>query len=348
MSAPLNVALVGYGFVGTVFHAPLIAATDGLTLHSIVSSRPEAVHADWPGVRVAADLTSVLADPAVDLVVIATPNTLHAPQAHAALDAGKHVVVDKPFTVSLAEAVAVLAHGERVDRVVSVFQNRRWDSDFLTLRALIADGAVGEVTQFDSHFDRFRPEVRDRWRERPGPGTGLWFDLGPHLLDQATQLFGAPLAITADIAIQRDGSRTDDWFHVVLRHARLRVILHASAMIAAGEPRFAVHGTQGSIVTQGLDSQEDALKAGRTPGDLGWGAPLSPVLVTSASADGATHTRAVPSEPGDYRRFYAAVRDAIRGTAANPVSAADASLVMHLLELGRESSDERREVMLPA
>ncbi len=346
MTAPLNVALVGYGFVGKVFHAPLIASTPGLALHTVVSSKPDAVHTDVPHVRVAASLDEALADPVIDLVVIATPNTLHASQAHAALAAGKHVVVDKPFTVTLAEAMDVLAHGVRAQRVVSVFQNRRYDSDFQTVRALLADGAVGEVLEFTSHFDRFRPEVRDRWREQPGPGSGLWADLGPHLLDQALVLFGPPIGISADIAIQRAASRTDDWFQVVLRYPRLRVILHASAMIAAGEPRFAVHGTRGSIVTHHLDSQEDALKVGRIPGTAGWGEPVAPVQVTQAGADGTTDTRPVPSVPGDYRQYYAAVRDAIRGTGPNPVTADEALLVMQLLELGRRSADERREITL--
>ena len=187
MPETLQVALVGYGFVGKLFHAPLISAVHGLTLHSVVSSNAVAVHADHPEARVSPDLGVVLADPAVQLIVIATPNVLHASQAHAALDAGKHVIVDKPFTVTVAEADAVIEHAARAGRVLSVFHNRRYDSDFLTLQQLIASGALGEVTQFESHFDRFRLEVRDRWRERSGPGAGLWYDLAPHLLDQALQ-----------------------------------------------------------------------------------------------------------------------------------------------------------------
>lgn len=347
MTAPLQVALVGYGFVGKVFHAPLIAAVDGLRLHSVVSSNAGAVHADFPDVRVAASLDEVLADPAIALVVIATPNALHAPQAHAVLDAGKHVVVDKPFTVTLAEAEAVLAHAARAGRVVSVFQNRRYDSDFLTLRALLADQALGEVTQFESHFDRFRLEVRDRWREKAGPGAGLWYDLGPHLIDQALQLFGAPRGIFADIAVQRDGGETADYFHAVLRYDRLRVILHASTMMAANDLRFSVHGTRGSYLKQGLDTQEDALKAGRTPGDALWGADTRPGTFTAVDGE-RTSTRLVNGPPGDYRRYYAAVRDAIRGTAPNPVSATDALAVMQLVELGLESAVLRREIAVPA
>jgi len=346
MPETLQVALVGFGFVGKVFHAPLLTAVDGLALHSVVSSNAAAVHADYPSVRVSPDLATVLAEPAVDLVVIATPNMLHASQAHAALDAGKHVVVDKPFTVTVAEADAVIAHAERVGRLLSVFHNRRYDGDFITVQQLLASGTLGEVTQFESHFDRFRLEIRDRWRERSGPGAGLWYDLAPHLLDQALQLFGAPLGITADIAVQRDGGETDDYFHATLRYPRLRVILHASTMMAAHDLRFSVHGTRGSFVKQGLDTQEDALKAGRTPGDAMWG--HDPRVGTLTSLDGEQFTtRVVHGEPGDYRRFYAAVRDAIHGTAPNPVPATQARTVMHWIAMGIASSETRQEIAAP-
>jgi predicted dehydrogenase len=347
MTAPLQVALVGYGFVGKVFHAPLIAAVNGLALHTVVSSNAPAVHADFPTTRVQPTLDAALADPAIDLVVIATPNVLHAPQAHTVLDARKHVIVDKPFTVTVAEAEAVIAHAARADRLLSVFHNRRYDSDFLTLRHLIDSGALGDVTQFESHFDRFRLDVRDRWREKAGPGAGLWYDLGPHLLDQALLCFGAPIGITADIGMQRDGAETDDYFHVTLRYERRRVILHASTMMAANDLRYSVHGTRGSFVKMGLDSQEDALKAGRTPGDALWGHDTRPGTLTTVDGD-RTSTRIVQGEPGDYRRFYAGVRDAIRGTSPNPVPATEALAVMRLIELGLASAAERRELAVAA
>ena len=345
MTTSLQVALVGYGFVGKVFHAPLIAAVDGLTLHTIVSSNPVAVHADFPDVRVLPTLDAALADPSIELIVIATPNDLHAPQAHAALDAGKHVVVDKPFTVTVEEAESVIAHAERAGKLLSVFHNRRYDADFRTLRHLLTDNALGTVTQFDSHFDRFRLDVRDRWRERPGPGAGLWYDLGPHLLDQALQLFGAPIGITTDIAVQRDGGLTADYFHAVLRYDRLRVILHASTMMAAHDLRYSVHGTRGSFVKQGLDSQEDALKAGRTPGDAMWGHDQRPGTLTTVDGE-RTSTRIVAGDVGDYRLYYAGVRDAIRGSAPNPVPAGEALAVMKMIASGIASSDTHREVLV--
>lgn len=346
-SAPLNVALVGYGYVGKTFHAPLIATTPGLVLHTVVSSDPAKVAADHPDARVVADLDEALADPAIDLVVIATPNDLHAPQGQAALAAGKHVVIDKPFTVTLDEARALVASAETHDRLLSVFHNRRWDADFLTLKGLIAEGALGEVVQYESHFDRFRPAVRDRWRERAGPGAGAWFDLGPHLLDQALQLFGQPLAVNADIGIQREGGDAPDYFHVVLRYPKLRAILHGSMLTSAGDLRFSVQGVRGGFVKHGLDAQEDALKRGLTPADEGFG--LDPLPGTLTRADGeAPTTEVVPGRRGDYAAYYAGVRDAILTGAANPVPAPEALRVMELLDLAARSADERRELPVEA
>lgn len=339
----LNVALVGYGYVGQTFHAPLIAATPGFELHTVVSSAPDKVRAGHPDARVVADLALALADPAVDLVVIATPNALHAPQAIAALRAGKHVVVDKPLAVDMAEALAMAEAAQSAGRLLTVFHNRRWDSDFLTVRRLIADGALGEIVQFESHFDRFRPTVRDRWRERAGPGAGAWMDLGPHLLDQALVLFGAPLAISADIATQRAGAAADDYFHVVLRYPVLRVILHGSLLSAASDLRLAVHGTKASFVKHGLDPQEAQLKAGMIPGAPGWGRDSRHGVLTTVE-DGAPIKADVRPEVVGYRAFYAGVREAVLHGAPSPVPIDDALRVMALMELAQRASDARQEL----
>ena len=328
----LNVALVGYGYVGKTFHAPLIAATPGLVLHSVVSSKPDAVLADHPTAKVRADLAAALADPEIDLVVIATPNDLHAPQAHQALEAGKHVVVDKPFTLTVQEAEAVIAHARSANRLLSVFHNRRWDADFLTLQRLIGEGTLGRIRQFTSHYDRFRPTVRDRWRERDVPGAGTWYDLAPHLIDQALVLFGQPDKITADIQKQRDSAKAPDYFHAVLSYPEVRVILHSSCLVADSRFRFAAHGSKGSLVKHGLDRQEDALKAGRIPGDAGWGEDDGAVFLTLAGEGDATRIAPVSLDAGDYRRFYMGVRDAIAGKGVNPVTGEQALNVMKLIE----------------
>jgi len=269
----IRVGLIGYGYAGKTFHAPLIAATPGLRLACVASSDAAKVHADWPQVEVVADAPALIARDDIDLVVIATPNDTHAPFARAALPVGKHVVIDKPFALNLDEARDLIATARENDCLLSVFHNRRWDSDFLGVKQAIADGAIGRVVHFESHIDRFRPEVRARWREGAGRGAGLWFDLGPHLIDQAVQLFGLPERVQANFARQRAGALSDDWAHVVLDYAHgLRVILHASMLVAGGSPRFVVHGERGSLIKREADRQEAQLKAGIVPGADGWGA----------------------------------------------------------------------------
>jgi predicted dehydrogenase len=344
MSETLNVGIVGYGFASKIFHAPLIAGVPGLKLAAISSSDPAKVRADWPDVPVEATAEALFARREIDLVVIPTPNTTHFPLARAALAAGKHVVVDKPFTVTQAEARRLQADAAAAGRLLSVFHNRRWDADFLTLRGAIAGGELGRIVHFESHFDRYRPEVRSRWREQALPGSGLWYDLGAHLLDQLLQLFGPPESISLDLAIQRDAAESDDWFHAVLRYGQCRAILHGSALAAVPPPRFTVHGSRGSFTKLGLDTQEDVLKTGRRPPAPDWG--VDPLPATLAVwRDGVCQTRELACVAGDYPAYYAAVRDAIRGKGPNPVSAADAIEVIRLIELGLQSAEQGRTVL---
>jgi predicted dehydrogenase len=342
---PFNVALVGFGYAGRTFHAPLIAACDGLNLRAIVSSRPDEARAAWPGAQPLASLDEALADPAIDLVVLATPNALHAPQALAALQAGQGVVIDKPFALSLAEAETVAAVASEHGRFLSVFHNRRWDADFLALRGAIDTGSLGAVVTFESHFDRFRPEVRDRWRERDEPGGGVWNDLGPHLIDQALVLFGRPLGVSCDLAVLRHGGQAVDWAHAVLRYVDKRVILHADMTTPAPDSRFAVHGTRASWLKSGLDVQEDQLKAGEPVGGAGWGVDPRPATLV----DGETGARRpAPGSAGDYRAYYDGVALCLAGEGPNPVPPAEALAVMEVLEAGLESSRRRAEVRLAA
>lgn len=343
MADPINVALVGYGFAGKTFHAPLISAAPDLRLHTVVTTRPDDLRADWPQAKAVGDLDAALADPAIGLVVIATPNDLHAPQAEAALRAGKAVVVDKPFALSVAQAADVARLAQDRGLLLSVFHNRRWDSDFLALKAAIEAGDLGRVITFESHFDRFRPEVRDRWREGDGPGAGIWFDLGPHLIDQALTLFGQPLGVTCDLAVQREGGVATDWAHAVLRYERMRIILHADMTSPAADIRFRVHGSRASWLKAGLDVQEDQLKAGLIPDAPGWGVdPLKALRV-----DGQTGERTeVAAPPGDYTAYYAAIAEALHGKGPNPVTAEQALAVMAVVEAGVLSSQRRAEVAL--
>lgn len=344
MSKPkgeLRVALIGYGLAGRVFHFPLLSHVSGLRVSHVVSSKAKS--AELPDVRVVPDAKQIFSDREIDLVVIATPNMTHFDFAKQALEADKHVVVDKPFTTSVAEARELVTLSKRRGRLLSVFHNRRWDSDFLTVKDLLRQKLLGEVVHFESHFDRYRPQVQQRWRELPGPGSGVWFDLGPHLADQALQVFGAPDAIYADIVAQRKAAKTDDYFHVVMRYANRRVILHAGSLIAAESPRFMLHGTNGSYVKFGLDPQEDALKAGKAPGSPGWGEdPRDGELFTHTY--GSVHTTKVPTLKGNYLAYYEGVRDAILKGGANPVTPVEALQVMVVLETAVESATKRCEL----
>ncbi|GEM48864.1 oxidoreductase [Deinococcus cellulosilyticus] len=333
----LNVALLGYGFAGKTFHAPLIASVQDLKLHVVSSSQPEKVHADFPDAVVEPDPLQALSREDVDLVVIATPNTTHFDLAKAALMAGKHVVVDKPFTLTAVEARELDTLAARSELLLSVFHNRRWDADFLTIKRLIAEGRLGRVVHFESHFDRFRPGVVNRWREQDLPGSGLWYDLGPHVLDQALQLFGMPDTLQADLSVQRDGGQATDFFHVVLGYGPLRVILHGSMLVAAPNPRFIVHGTEGSYIKYGLDPQESALKAGGRPGSENWGHdPEKGTLYTQS--EGQTIKTEVDNQVGSYQSYYTGIAAALLNGTSNPVTAEEATLVMELLELGEKSS----------
>lgn len=347
MTPAIGVGVVGYGYATKTFHAPLIASVPGLALRAVSSSDPSKVLADWPGLAVEPSPAALMARADIDLVVVPTPNDTHFPLARDALLAGKHVVVDKPFTLTQAEARELTTLAAQRGRVLSVFHNRRWDGDFLTVRELVASGRLGRVVHVESHFDRFRPLVRSRWREQPGAGSGLWMDLGSHLVDQAVQLFGMPQGLWADLAIQRDQAVTNDAFHARLRYdGGPMVILHATALAASPAPRFAIHGTAGSFVKRGLDPQEDALKAGQRPGGPAWALPPETGTLTLQSPDSpdAVMESTVGIQPGRYADYYAAMRDAILGRGPNPVAGEEAARVMALLELGAASATERREM----
>ena len=358
--APLHVALIGYGGAGRIFHAPLMAGVPGLHLACIVTRQREAVQRDWPAVRCVASASAALADPAIDLVVIATPNDSHFELAQAALLAGKHVVVDKPCTVTLTETETLLALARQQGRVLTVFQNRRFDSDFLALQQVIESGQLGRVVQVASHFDRYRPTVPERWREQNLPGSGLWFDLGPHLVDQALVLFGRPDALLLEQANVRDGARVNDWFHAVLRYdtpqGGLRVILHASTLVAEPGPRWAAHGTQGSFTKFGMDVQEDALKAGQRPhleALDGWGQDPQPGQVLrmenmAGVASPVSVRMAASQPPGNYLAYYAQLRDHLWGLQPQPgVTPEQVHAVMQLLALGEQSAASGRFVAVP-
>jgi scyllo-inositol 2-dehydrogenase (NADP+) len=320
----IRTGLLGRGMAGTVFHAPLIRAVAGFELAAVAGS---------------ADAAALIADPSIALIVVATPNLSHFPLARAALLAGKHVVVDKPFTVTIAESDSLIALARERERVLTVFHNRRWDGDFLTVRDLIVSGRLGEPILFEAHWDRFRPAIKQGWREVPADGAGLLSDLGPHMIDQALLLFGGPDAVSADIAVQRPQAAVDDYFELCLHYGARRVVLAASTLVAAPRPRFAVHGTGGSFVKYGLDAQEQSLRDGRPP-------PPDEHPGRLTAPDGTTER--IATLPGSYASFYQAVAAAIRDGAPGPVDPADARAGLALIDLARRSAREGRRISLPA
>jgi scyllo-inositol 2-dehydrogenase (NADP+) len=341
----IGVGLVGYGLAGAAFHAPLIQAEPRLRLHAVVTSRAEQVRRDHPGARVVASAEELLQDPEVELVVVAAPNSVHHQLAGAALLAGRHVVVDKPFVLTTAEAVVRIVLAGTQDRQLSVFQNRRWDNDFLTVKRCLAAGLLGQVSTYASRFDRFRPAPKGGWREEALPGSGILYDLGSHLIDQALQLFGLPSTIMADVGTQRPGVPADDYVHLVLGYGRLRVILHAGMVVRDPGPRFEVHGDRGSFVKHGLDPQEEALRSGRRPGDPGWGSepPERNGMLTTEVGGLELHGR-LASVPGAYQAYYAGMADAIQGVGPVPVTAREARATILCIELALQSSREGRAV----
>ena len=325
----LRVGLIGRGMAAQVFHAPLIRAVPELDLIAMAGS---------------ADAAAVIADSGIDLIVIATPNTTHFPLAEAALAAGKHVVVDKPFTLTLAEGEALIALAADRGRLLTVFQNRRWDGDFLTVRSLVEGGRLGEILLYEAHWDRFRPAIKPGWREMPGVGAGLLWDIGPHMIDQALLLFGMPEAVSADIAVQRADAEVDDYFRLTLSYGRMRAVLGASNLIAEPRPGFDLHGTEGSFRKYRVEPQETALKAGIGPLEPGFGEEQAETygLLTRGGL-----TEAVPTRPGRYLAFYEAVAAAIREERPPTVDPADALAGLAILELARESARSGMRLPVP-
>ncbi|MGW2958244.1 Gfo/Idh/MocA family protein [Streptomyces sp. NPDC001220] len=353
-ATPLRVGLIGYGLAGSVFHAPLIAATEGLALDTVVTSNPERqaqAKAEFPEVRTVAGPDELFdrADE-LDLVVIASPNKTHVPLAATALKAGLPVVVDKPVAGTAAEARELAALAEERGLLLSVFQNRRWDNDFLTLRSLLEQGELGDPWRFESRFERWRPQPKGGWRESGDPAEigGLLYDLGSHVVDQALVLFGPATEVYAESVIRRSGAETDDDTFIAVTHASgVRSHLYASATAAQLGPRFRVLGSKAGYVKYGLDPQEAALREGERPG-AGWG--VEPESLYGRIGAGESPVtgggRAVPTLPGDYPAYYAAVAGALRGEGPNPVTALEAAAALDVLEAARRSARDKVTVTL--
>src|SRR5271154_1793759 len=351
MSQEIGVAVIGFGLAGQVFHAPFVSAVPGLKLEAIVQRKGDEAGKAYPSARILRSFEEALSDPAIQLVVVGTPNETHFDLAKQALLAGKHVVVDKPFAATSAEALELKELGLRQRRVLAPFHNRRWDGDFLSVKKILKDESVGRLVTYESHFDRFRPVPRgNSWKEGASGCNGLLFDLAPHLVDQVLTLFGVPEGITASVRMDRDATDIEDAFDITLEYPKLRAHCRSSMLACDAAPRFLLHGTRGSFKKYGLDPQEPALVGGARVPRMGEGDWLAEpeshwgtLTVAPAPADPTTLTHGkVKTEFGDYRLYYANVRDAINGAARLAVTAEDGWQTIRLLEMARESSASKR------
>lgn len=342
----IKTSLLSYGMSGEVFHGPLLEAHNGFDIVSIFQRNPDKPvrHA----YRVAKDIQEILNDSSVELVIVNTPNETHFSFASEALKAGKHVIVEKPFTVTVQEADTLISLAKEHKKILSVFQNRRWDGDFLTVKKVIEQKLLGKLVECEIHYDRFRNYIEsDTWKEEASPGTGLLYNLGSHLLDQAIVLFGMPRYLDARIGIQRPGGKVDDYFDIRMEYDGLNVILKSSYLVKEQGPRFILHGTEGSFLKSGIDPQEQALKDKKIPGTPGWGSePEQWWGKLNTTLEGKAVDGPFETVPGNYLAFYDNIFAALRegqGLAVKPEEARD---VIRLIEASQESSRQRKAVRI--
>jgi scyllo-inositol 2-dehydrogenase (NADP+) len=341
----IEVGLIGFGLAGRAFHAPVIRAVPGLHLAAILQRSGNEAAEKYPDVRIVRSLDELLSMAEIRLIVIATPNDTHYSLARHCLEAGRDVVVDKPFTTTVEEAVSLVHFAKSANRLLTVYQNRRYDGDFQAIRKLVADGTLGRIIRFETTYDRFRPQLKPgAWRETSRPGSGILFDIAPHLIDHALVLFGLPEAVTADVRKERENAAADDAFDITLHYSRsMRAVLRSSILAAAPRPRFVLFGTQATFVKQSFDPQENNLRRGFIPTGTAWSAEPEEKwgILTVPSGEAFTQRR-IPSAACDYRDYYANVRDTILGKAKLAVTPEWSVDVMRLLVLARESSEQRR------
>ncbi|HXT75162.1 MAG TPA: Gfo/Idh/MocA family oxidoreductase [Candidatus Eisenbacteria bacterium] len=349
-SDTINVGLIGFGLAGRAFHAPVIGAVPGLRLAAILQRTGSDAAQAYPNARIVRTLDELLALPEIRLIVIATPNETHYPLAHQCLASGRDVLVDKPFTTTMAEALDLIQFAKKCGRLLTVYQSRRYDGDFQGILQLAAAGTLGRIVRFETHYDRFRPNLKpNAWRERQAPGAGILFDIGPHLIDHAFQLFGLPMAMAADVRNERGGP-ADDAFDLLLHYpGNVRAALGSSILAAAPRTRFVALGDKAAFTKNSFDPQEIRLRFGNIPKEGPWGAEPEENwgVLTQINADGTPVHRRIPPAATDYRDYYANLRDALQGRAEPAVTHRQMLEIMQALELARQSSNQRRTLDWP-
>ena len=347
MIKPINTALLSYGMSGEVFHAPLLMASPQFNLSAVVQRNTNTVQKHYPSVTIIRTVDEVIQDPAIELVIVNTPNETHYPFAVKALEVGKHVVVEKPFTVTVKEANELITLSKKKNRILTAFQNRRWDGDFLTLKKVIAEKLVGKIVEFEAHYDRFRNYIESNtWKEEEGIGKGILYNLGSHMLDQALVLFGMPDEVDARVGIQRPGGKVDDYYDIRLQYKGLNVIIKSSYLVREQGPRYVLHGTEGSFITSsGVDPQEQALKEKKIPGSTGWGTHDKEYWGKLNSTVNDLHVEGkIETIPGNYLGFYQNLFEVIREGKTLEVKPEQARDVITLIEAAYESNRQRRAI----
>ena len=344
----VRVGLIGFGLAGQAFHAPMIRGVEGMELACVLERHTNNAKARYPEVRIARSRDEMLSDKSINLVVVATPNDTHVSYTKAALEAGRHVVVDKPFTPTMNEAEQLIHLAAERNRLISVYQDRRWDGAFITVRKLIQSRGVGRVAEYEARFDRFRLDAKPgAWREVADfPAAGVLWDLGPHLIDGALVLFGEPESIYAATLCQRESAKVDDGFDVIMQYPRLRATLRARIIAYAPSHHLLIHGTEGSFVKYGMDPQEEILRSPKYPDGLDWGKDwgLEPEKQWGTLTRVNEAPRKIQTERGDYRGFYVNMRDAIEKGSPLDVPPEQALRTMRALILAHKSGREKRVV----
>lgn len=342
---PIKTALIAFGLSGKSFHAPFIVSNPDFQLVKVVERHAAESVKLYPQVQLCRTLDEVLEDEAVELVVITTPNVYHHSMAMQALNAGKHVVLEKPFTVTSSEARELIRLAKEKKKMLTVFQCRRWDGDFLTVQDLIQQEVLGSLAEYETNYDRYRPTLKGSWKEEAEPGGGILYDLGPHLIDQALVLFGKPKSVFADIRRERPSGKTDDAFDLLLDYGNFKVNLRAGMLARILRPHFLIKGTEGSFLKYGMGPQEAMLRKGLPVGGEGWGMEEESEWGTlHTSWNGFTFKGKIETRPGDYSGFYQNIAAHLREGVAIAVQPEEALQVMEVLELARKSADEGRKL----
>lgn len=352
MEKNIRAGIIGFGLSGRVFHAPFVDVVDGFELSKISTANPNnisIVQTRYPSTTIVPDGQSIINDDNIDLVIVTSPNTVHFHWAKEALLANKHVVVEKPFTVTLAEAQELVELAKQKQKILTVYHNRRFTSDTKTVKKILASGVLGDVLDYETHFDRFRPQPKvGAWREEPLPGSGIFYDLGSHLIDQSLYFFGMPQAVTAHIQAMRTWAKADDSFDVKLHYPTHTATLKSATMAKIPGATYQVHGNKGSFVKYGLDVQEENLGKGEIPNTPDWGIEPQSIWGTlKTECEGIEICSVIKSESGDYRDYYINLRDAIWGKAEIAVTAEEGANVIKIIELAIQSDRERRTIDIP-